>query len=155
MRILGLDLSIASTGWAVHNDGVPTAYGTVATEVGDLPPRLFRITRNINLILNTYEPDHVFIEDVVASKEFPMTAVDLAKLHGAVLFMLFAKSITPVYVRQQTWKKHVLGSARKDKKDIRKWVADTFNIKLRTKEQDQADAICISRYGYLVCEGRL
>lgn len=87
MRILGLDISSASTGWAVLDDGVLASRDNVGLiKFKAKQPhgeRLVGFEKRLREIITEFKPDLIAIEDLYLSFTNPRVSVILAYYHGA------------------------------------------------------------------------
>lgn len=87
MRILGLDISSASTGWAVLDDGVLLSRDNVGLiKFKAKQPhgeRLVGFEARLREIITQFKPDLIAIEDLYLSFTNPRVSVVLAYYHGA------------------------------------------------------------------------
>lgn len=95
MRILALDISSVSTGWAVLENGklVKQAYGTITMKQKLHGERLIYFEEQVSKLIEKYEPTHFFIEEIWKGPS-PKTFKILAFYHGAahkVCFKYFQK----------------------------------------------------------------
>jgi len=65
MRILALDLSSKSSGWAVFEDTTYIASGCITASSVDVVKRITKITKEIDKILTQYQIDKVIMEEVL------------------------------------------------------------------------------------------
>jgi crossover junction endodeoxyribonuclease RuvC len=96
MRILGLDPSLTSTGWALIENGKLIRCGTIKTKAkdGDFITRLRIINyRLISEAITGAFADFAAIEDVFVNRRNIKTSIQLAKLHGSMLSTIQSSGI--------------------------------------------------------------
>lgn len=153
MKILALDLSTKSTGYAVYNDSKLIKYGCLTATSTDFIKRIQKIIGEIDIILQEYKPDKVIAEEVRPEG----TGYGVGNLHthktlmylqAAVAFLLHEKyaAASFEFVYPSSWRatcgiKNGRGIKRSAAKaaDV-EWVEKTFGIKVN---DDIADAIGI------------
>jgi RNase H-fold protein (predicted Holliday junction resolvase) len=64
MRILALDLSTKSSGWAIFDEGQLIDYGCITSASTDLIKRIFIMSNGIEEALNKYNIDKIVVEEV-------------------------------------------------------------------------------------------
>ena len=143
-KILSLDLSTVSTGWAYFEYDSLIKSGTIQAKGKDLNKRLSIINDNLwNLFLN-YNPDKVVIEKPIFVQNH-QTAITTGKLHGLLLSLVFDYDISPEYIDNMTWKSHFFnGKLNKiSKEQIFLYVRNIIHTGVET--EDEADAILLGK----------
>ena len=154
MKLLSLDISTHSTGWAIFEDGILKEYGCITSASTDLIKRIHIITNGVEEIFNKYKIDKIIVEEVR-----PEMGTQNIKTHRALLwcqasiaFLAHDKSKLELeYIYPSEWRK-VCGiktgsGVRRDAlkpKDIA-FVKEKFNLDVN---DDIADAIGIG-YAYI------
>lgn len=64
MKLLSLDISTKSTGWAVFENKDLVDYGCITSASTDLIKRIHIITDGIKEVLNKYTIDKIIVEEV-------------------------------------------------------------------------------------------
>lgn len=64
MKILGLDLSTKSSGWAIFDNGKLQDYGCITAASDDLIKRIHKIIDGLKNVLDTHEIDTIVVEEV-------------------------------------------------------------------------------------------
>lgn len=111
MKILALDASTKSTGWAVFEDTKLLDYGCITATSPDLIKRIHKMTEKLSQILLKY-PDikKIVLEEVrpeIGSQTNQKTHKALMYLQAAIAFMVhdnFSK-VEIVYVYPNSWRK--------------------------------------------------
>lgn len=149
MRVLALDQSSRTSGWAVFDDGKLVTYGKFTADQTDVGDRLHFIRTRISWLIDDYDIDEVVFEDIqlqgnVANNVATFKA--LAEVFG-VLYELFVMLKIPRTAVLSTVWKSTLGIKGKDraaqKKAAQAWVEKTYGVK---PTQDECDAICIGAH---------
>lgn len=154
MKILALDLSTKSTGWAVYEDAQLVDYGCITASSNDLIKRIQKIVSELIQVLNKHTVVKVIVEEVRPEEKIQnlQTHRALMWLQGAVAMVLHEidKNIKMEYLYPSEWRKLCgiktgAGVRRETVKesDI-KFVNKTFGIFVN---DDIADAIGIG-YAY-------
>lgn len=154
MKILALDLSTKSTGWAVYEDAQLIDYGCITASSNDLIKRIQKIVSELIQVLNKHTVAKVVVEEVRPEEKIQnlQTHRALMWLQGAVAMVLHEidKNIKMEYLYPSEWRKLCgiktgAGVRRETVKesDI-KFVFKTFGISVN---DDIADAIGIG-YAY-------
>ena len=82
MKLLSLDISTKSTGWAVFEDKKLVEYGCITSSSTDLIKRIHTITDGIKEILNKYTIDKIVVEEVR-----PELGTQNIKTHRALMWI--------------------------------------------------------------------
>ncbi len=154
MRILSLDLSTKSSGWAVFEDGELKDYGCVTSASTDLIKRIQIMTSAIQEVMNKYDQ----IDKVIAEEVRPegrgygvgnlQTHRALMWLQAGIAFMIHDnfKKVKLEYIYPSSWRASIgIKTGRGVKrttlkeKDI-EFVKDKWGYEVN---DDEADAICI------------
>ena len=151
MRILALDASTKSTGWAVFEDTRLQTYGCLTASSTDLIKRINKMIEGLKVILSQENVDKIILEEVRPEE----TGIQNLKTHKALMYLQAAivflihdnfKSIEIEYVYPSEWRskcgiKTGRGIQRTSlkTKDIA-FVKDTYDIVVN---DDIADAIGI------------
>ncbi len=146
MLILGLDLSLGSTGWAHidYEDGSLVDHGVISpNQTDELEDRIWTVARQAGHKV-TEAVSNVFIEaPIVHAKHSAVSAMRLAMLHGAVWFNLHGEC--PVNdVNVATLKKWATGNGNAKKPDMVAEAQRRFGVWL---SNDEADAALIGLWG--------
>ena len=147
MKILGLDTSSTSTGYAVLDNDKLISYGTIKTpKKADILDKIIYIEENIKQIIKAKEVEFIVIEDLAVTRSASTTKV-LAGLLYHLLVEFRKRELLVIPVRPSQWRKvcGIKGKCRKElKENAIKYVEDVYNLKVN---DDEADAICIANYG--------
>ena len=127
MLILGLDPSLACTGWGViRSEGARLTHianGQIATPAkAPLPERLAQLQREVAQVIASHQPDRAACEEVFVNRN-PQSTLKLAQARGAVLAAsgeagLAVAEISPARVKQA-----VVGTGRAEKRQVQAMLA--------------------------------
>jgi len=146
MIILGIDPGYALTGWGVlevkDNVSLVIDYGFIKTNNPNINQKIYDICNALEDIIKKYKPDESAIEEVFFSKN-KKTAISVAQIRGAIIFVLMKKNIpvfgyTPLQVKQS-----VVGYGRATKNQVQNMVKILLNLNTIPKPDDVADALAI------------
>lgn len=155
-RLVALDQSTYTTGWAVFDDNQLVKYGVFNITGENATERIEKFRQWLLSFLITWQPQAVIIEDIQLqnkdSNQFSevvgvTTYKTLAHLQGVILNVLYEKNIPCDVAHTAKWREYnsIKGRSRSDKKKSAQLCVD--KIYARKVTQDEADAICIGRYG--------
>ena len=140
MKFIGLDLSLAETGFAVFEDGKSINRGIINASIKGTA-RLIIIADEIIRQVDLHNPICIAIEGVAYQS---YTAVDTAELHGSVRSALHRAGYQELlHVAPVTLKKFATGNARAHKSDIKLELFKRWKIEERN--DNKADAYILSR----------
>lgn len=148
MRILGIDPGFAITGYSIidyiGNKFNLVASGAILTEAKvSFPLRLEKIYRELDEIINTYNPDAMSIEELFFNNN-AKTAINVAQARGVILMTARIHGIdtyeyTPLQVKQA-----VVGYGRADKMQVQRMVKMILNTENLPKLDDITDSMAIA-----------
>ncbi len=135
-RILGMDNSTKSTGWAVVDiiSGVPVLvdYGLIKRGNMDISDALVTFEKELLDVIKQYKPDHIAAEQMFIGAN-RTTAMSLGYIHGVMLLTARKKKIPVTYYSVMTAKSVVLGGIQVfNAKGQRKTGAD-FKLEVQAK----------------------
>lgn len=146
MKILGLDTSTTSTGYAVLDGNKLISYGTIKTpKKADILDKIIYIEENIKQIIKAKEVEFIVIEDLAVTRSASTTKA-LAGLLYHLLVEFRKRELLTITVRPSQWRKNcnIKGKSRKEfKENAINYVENVYKIKVN---DDEADAICIAEY---------
>ncbi len=148
MRILGIDPGIAIVGFGVIDcQGSRlqmVQYGAVNTAAGlPLATRLVQIERDIEELIDLFEPDEIAVEELFFTKNIT-TGIAVAHGRGVILCAAEKKGIpiyeyTPMQVKQA-----VVGYGLAEKRQVMDMVRRILKLKTVPRPDDAADALAIA-----------
>jgi Holliday junction resolvasome RuvABC endonuclease subunit len=176
MKVLGLDLSL-HCGWAIIDNGKRVESGTVdhdrlvhpqqpgCVEDYDAIVTAMAIADTADRLSKKYLPDLIYVEQTNGSA-FRNSQKLLEFIHYAVLARLVPRKVR--YIDTSRWRSELKIRLSKDQKKhnaavregkIRgkvtskhlavQWANQTFNLKLKVKDNNEADALAVAYAGYL------
>jgi Holliday junction resolvasome RuvABC endonuclease subunit len=126
-RILGIDLSLNSTGWSIlGEDGQVISFGTIKPVFeNSIFRKQFCIKNAIDDLFEIYKLDYVIIEDVYYSKN-TKTYCNLCQLLGIVISLCYKYVGDNIFVLPATHIRSCFGL--KTKEEAFNFVVDKFNL---------------------------
>lgn len=147
MRVLGLDTSTTSTGYAVLDNDKLISYGTIKTpKKSDLIDKIIYIEEHIKQIIKAKKIEFIVIEDLAMTRS-AVTTKALSGLLYDLLVEFRKREILVVTARPSEWRKAcgIKGKKRDElKQNAIKFVKQRYNIDVN---DDEADAIGIAKFG--------
>lgn len=147
MRILGIDSSTSSTGYAVLDGSKLISYGTIKTpKKADLIDKIIYVEEHLKQIIKAKKVEVVIIEDLAVTRNAAITKA-LAGLLYDLLVEFRKREMLVVQVRPSQWRKtcNIKGKKREELKQNAIIFAKTkYGIDVN---DDEADAIGIANYG--------
>jgi crossover junction endodeoxyribonuclease RuvC len=150
MRVLGIDIGIAITGWAIAEtsksaiNGVKLVdFGAVITDTSlTTAARLKVVHDDISSLIREYKPEQLAIESLFYFKN-QKTIINVSQARGVVLLAgqendLSIFDYTPLQVKTAC-----TGYGRADKRQMQKTIQLMFKLAKLPKPDDIADAIAI------------
>ena len=147
MKILSIDASTHSTGYAIGQNGKLKEHGCITAASKDTVKRIIKMREQISKLIKENKIDKIIIQQVRPEYNSHTNKI-LMWLQGAIIIAAHEANpfIEQEYINAVTWRaalkiKQGPGIKRDPLKmqDI-KYVQDKYNIKVN---DDQADAICI------------
>lgn len=148
-KLLALDQSTKTTGYAVYHDDRLYTFGHFTCNQKDLGERLMNIRYKVIELIDQYDINEVIMEDIHLEEDVNnnvQTFKKLAEVFGVIYEMLTEKDLCNDAVQASVWKSGVgITSRRREsqKRDAQKLVADKFKV---NPTEDEADAVCIGLY---------
>ncbi len=147
MRILGIDPGYAIVGYGIidtHRNNAVVDFGVIETPKEEsLPIRLMRIEESMRVLMETYRPDEVAIEELFYFHN-QTTVIPVAEARG-VLVLTAQKycdrifEYTPMQIKQA-----LTGNGRADKKQMQFMVKAVLGLEKVPKPDDAADALAVA-----------
>jgi crossover junction endodeoxyribonuclease RuvC len=148
LKILGIDPGYAITGYGlievIGNKYCALDYGSIQTSAGTpLSSRLLILSRSLQELLETHQPDAVAVEELFFSKN-TKTALIVGHARGVILLEIARCGLpvheyTPVSIKQT-----VTGYGRADKIQVTSMVCRLLALKVAPKPDDVADALAVA-----------
>lgn len=147
MKILTLDLSTKSSGWAFGMDNILKQHGCITASSRIVEQRIIKMRDQIIALICHYNPDKIIMQQVRPQVNSHTNKV-LMWLQGIVAIATYEckKTIQIQFIGASEWRAAIkIKQGRGIKRDELKprdiqYVQNKYNIKVN---DDQADAICI------------
>ena len=148
--IIGLDLSLTHTGWAILNYNKTIDYGTIIPKKLKGAMRLSFIRNKLKKVIKKYKPVLAVIEGYAYSPNANMS-FSIGENGGVVKLMLWANGIDCINVAPKTLKKFTTSNGNASKTQMAK------AVKLKWKEEfktdHEVDAYALAKMGYYILSG--
>lgn len=144
MRILSLDLSTKSSGFAVFDDGELLEYGTIKSNDTSYLVRNKIMADKVRVLLDTYGGfDHVVIEElkIITNQR---TLVVLGILHGMVIRE--CQDTHTILVPPTVWRKPFNLNYKRNVAKKKAISLCRTKYKIPVKNDDEAEAILLGKY---------
>jgi crossover junction endodeoxyribonuclease RuvC len=150
-RILGIDPGYGRCGFAViEGSGVSykcLIHGVITTSKGEtLERRLLEIGRDLEDIIENYQPEKMAIEQLFFAKS-TTTALKVAEARGVITMIAAKYELEVVHVKPNEVKLAVAGYGGADKRQIQEMVKVAFKLDAVPKPDDAADALAVALTG--------
>ena len=106
MKILSIDASTKSTGWAIFDDERLIAYGIIKERNDDWRENVMAETMELAAIIREYHPQKVYAEDV-PMKDGKLTIAKLGAVQGMILSLCAGFRIKPIFLLPSTWRREL------------------------------------------------
>ena len=145
MRVLAIDSSLRSTGWAVMDDEELVTYGTIKTDNSlDVIDRINYIAKELKTIFRQKECEYVAMELLVVFRVNSANTIQaLTGLYYHLLCEFRKLKYLVAEIPPSQWKSRcgIEGKKREEQKESSKAkVKELYDIEV---SDDEADAICI------------
>ena len=147
--VLGIDPGLTRCGYAVlgvsgNTDISMTALGVLRTSPEkDLPHRLAEIAREIEELLDEYQPSAVAVERIFFQSNV-RTAMSVGQVSGLVLSAAARRGVDVVQYSPNQVKLAITGWGSADKAQVQKMVKQRLKLNSIPKPADAADAAAIA-----------
>ena len=154
--VMGIDPGLAHTGWGVvRQDGTRlscVAYGCVTTGTGDpLPARLLKIKRQIEAVIDRYEPTCLGIETVWFGENVS-AAFGTGQARGAALVAAAEAGLQVGEFTPNAIKMAVVGQGHAEKEQVQYMVAQILGL---AKEASGTMTATVTLDAVVACESSL
>lgn len=158
-RILALDQATRISGWSIFDNEDLVKFGLYETTLKETEERINEVKNWLINMVQNWKPDHIYIEDIQLQQLSKKQEVDsdnivgvttykvLAQLQGVLIDSIFELKIPVSVISPATWRAHckINGKTKSDKKKSAQLkVKEWYDVSVTN---DEADAICIGRYG--------
>lgn len=153
MIILGLDLSLSSTGWNIitHEDTI-LGHGRICTNAKKHTEfeRMQIVANEIKELIEVNSIDTVVVEDQFFAKN-PKTGLTLARLMGCVIYVCMELEVKIELLTPTQARKILLGIGKSTKEDVAEFIRENYidlgefsDKKGKDKTSDIYDSLAIS-----------
>jgi len=144
MRILGVDPSLRSTGYAVLEGNRKSQkvleYGVIRSFKGEtLQESIDRITQGIEEVILRHRPEVLAIEEVFTARN-SRVALQLGHVRGAVILVCHRRGLATAAYAATRIKETTTGYGRAEKKQVQNMVVRTLGLD-KLPPPDAADAL--------------
>lgn len=146
--VLGLDLSLTSTGWAIDAADERRKWGVIKTSKRGAA-RLDHIDDAITRIIEVEMPDLVVIENYAFGKSQSMAAI--AELGGVVRLSLHRMGYRYIAIAPTTLKKFVTGKGQAEKAAMMMHCLNNWKVEI--DNNNAADAFGLCQFGRCYLDG--
>ena len=146
--VLGIDPGLDRTGWAILTRDARSVLslvscGLIHTEAGqELPARLEFVHRELQKILQTYQPDQVAMEQNYFLKR-AQTMANTVMTRGVIILACQQAGKPITFYSPKRVKLMICGTGSADKKQVQRMVQLTLNLDKIINPDDTADAAAI------------
>lgn len=149
MKLLALDQSLNTTGWALFNDKQLLSYGTFnISPTHPIEERLYNIWKNINELYHEYEFDFLVFENIQQQHGNVETFKKLAYVQAALLLWCYNSEMKYKILSPSEWRKILsdkfkikFGRSRAEQKEnCMQFIQEHYGKKCT---EDESDAIAI------------
>ena len=147
IKIMGLDTSTTSTGYAIIENNKILKSGTVKPNKKlDSIERIICIEKEIKRLYDEFKPGFIVIEEMVAFRNANSMRILIGLIYPMIIEFVKKEALV-VPVRPSEWRK-VCGIKGKNRGELKenaiKYIYEKYNKKV---EEDEAEAVCIAEYG--------
>ena len=147
MRIIGIDPGLARVGYGIievqKEKKVLLDCGVIETKKEKQEEhRLFEIFRDLNELINHWEPNIAAVEKFFFYRS--STTISVVQARGVIMMVLASKNIQVFEYSPAQIKLTIAGSGKASKKDILEAVMYNLKLKKAPKPDDSADALAIA-----------
>jgi Holliday junction resolvasome RuvABC endonuclease subunit len=142
-KLLSLDLSTVSSGWAVFQDGHLQEAGKIVAKQKELYDRIGEMRSGVLDLLIFHNPDHIVIESVFSGNNLKTAAI-LSELQGVIKYLCWENEIPWSNISVSTVRKHFAVRTKKAVFDIIKQDYGDW-VKLYNSCNDISDAIAVGK----------
>lgn len=149
MRILGIDPGLQVCGYACIAVGMGRENlieaGFIRTNQQlPLAEKLNRIAQDVDVVLDTVQPEIVAVEQLYAHYAHPRTAILMGHARGVILQRCAQRDIEIKSYSATKIKKATTGNGRASKEQMQRAVQSIMSLPERPEPNDVADAIAIA-----------
>jgi Holliday junction resolvasome RuvABC endonuclease subunit len=145
MNVLGLDLSLTSSGFAYRDDAGEIHTGIITPKSHKGLPRLLYVWNCIEHIVHAQGTDKVVIEGYSMGRFQMQRAHSTGEMGGLVKVMLWKKGIPILIVSPKGLKKFATGNGNSTKPQVQGHIMTRWGY--RVEQEDEADAFVLMHAG--------
>ena len=145
-KIMGIDISSKSTGWAVIEDNKLLEFGKI-NPTGSMTSgqKMFYFHNELERIISRYQPNEIAIEDVVQVKSVSVTKI-LARFNGIAIVESYRHlQKEPTLFEPTEWKKLVTGNGSAKKCETQLFVCEKYNLLPKDKVEFYKNKISFAK----------
>lgn len=155
MKIMGIDLSLSSPGFAITDCNVPIHYENITTSPDDeWFERIIQIRDKVIELIDSYNPDMILVENYSFGSRYDREV--LGEVHGALFYILGLRGdLEKVFrvVSPTTLKSFITGNGRATKAQMVRAINEIYNLNLKVSQNDIADALALCHIGHYLTDG--
>ena len=147
MRIIGIDPGLGRVGYGVievqNEKKILLDCGVIETNKNKIEEeRLFEIYKDLNLLIDHWNPDIAAVEKFFFYKS--STTISVVQARGVIMMVFASKGINVSEYAPAKVKLTITGSGKASKKEVLQAVMDDLNLNFAPKPDDSADALAIA-----------
>lgn len=145
-KMLALDISSVSTGWALFENGEYVKSGVL--DIHDKDDHLSYMMTAVDVLITEFKPDICVAEETILSRFNPRTFRTLTMILGVAMYMCKENDIEFITLTPSAWRKLVSKEKKPRKREeLKKWdlakAKELFGKDFET--DDEADAVLIGQ----------
>ena len=147
MRIIGIDPGLGRVGYGVievqNEKKILLDCGVIETNKNKIEEeRLFEIYKDLNLLIDHWNPDIAAVEKFFFYKS--STTISVVQARGVIMMVFASKGINVSEYAPAKVKLTITGSGKASKKEVLQAVMYDLNLNFAPKPDDSADALAIA-----------
>ena len=147
MRIIGIDPGLGRVGYGVievqNEKKILLDCGVIETNKNKIEEeRLFEIYKDLNLLIDHWNPDIAAVEKFFFYKS--STTISVVQARGVIMMVFASKGINVSEYAPAKVKLTITGSGKASKKEVLEAVMYDLNLNFAPKPDDSADALAIA-----------
>lgn len=145
-KMLALDISSVSTGWALFENGKYVKSGVLKEDAGE--NHIWYMMGSIDYLISTIEPSICVVEDTILSRFNPKTFRTLTMILGVAMYICKSTDVEFITLTPSEWRK-LISEEKKPRKreELKAWdllkAKEIFEKDFET--DDEADAVLIGQ----------
>ena len=147
MRIIGIDPGLGRVGYGVievqNEKKILLDCGVIETNKNKIEgERLFEIFKDLNLLIDHWNPDIAAVEKFFFYKS--STTISVVQARGVIMMVFASKGINVSEYAPAQVKLTIAGNGKASKKEVLEAVMYNLNLNFAPKPDDSADALAIA-----------